>query len=126
MFFLSNILCVHVRKLGTSVRKSMTKSDLQNLQNRCLSGRQDTHLSFREEMHESKVMDFVPSQALCMHSIAISRHGFLGLAVLAIFILNLIKKPHGHGMPCNRITSRTYKAKRPIPVQKPQTRSNDE
>ena len=34
VFFLPNILCVHVRKLGTSVRKSTTKSDLQNLQNR--------------------------------------------------------------------------------------------
>ena len=34
MFFLTNILWVHVRKLGTSVRKSTTKSDLQNLQNR--------------------------------------------------------------------------------------------
>ena len=33
VFFLPNILCVHVRKLGTSVRKSTTKSDLQNLQN---------------------------------------------------------------------------------------------
>ena len=33
VFFLPNILCVHVRKLRTSVRKSTTKTDLQNLPN---------------------------------------------------------------------------------------------
>ena len=34
VFFLPNILCVHIHKLGTTVRKSTTESDLQNLQNR--------------------------------------------------------------------------------------------
>ena len=33
VFFLPYIFCVPVRKLGTSVRKSTAKSDLQNLQN---------------------------------------------------------------------------------------------
>ena len=34
VLFLSNILCVQVRKLGASLRKSTKTSDLQNLQNR--------------------------------------------------------------------------------------------
>ena len=46
MFFLPNILCVHVRKLGTSVRKSTTKSDLQNLQNRYQCRSKQTSCSF--------------------------------------------------------------------------------
>ena len=40
VFFLPNIPCVHVRKLGTSIRRSKMKSYLQNLQNlyQCRSG----------------------------------------------------------------------------------------
>ena len=45
-FFLPHILFVHVRKLGTSVRKSTTKSDLQNLQNRCQCRLEQTRRSF--------------------------------------------------------------------------------
>ena len=73
MFFLPNILCVHLRNLGTSVRKSTTKSDLQNLQNRyqCRRSRQAAHLSFREEIYESEVTGFCRIASLvhaCMRS----------------------------------------------------------
>ena len=81
VFFLPNILCVHVRNLGTSVRKSTTKSDLQNLQNRYQCRTEQTTRSFvillfREEMYESEVMDIVASQALCMHAIAFEAWAF--------------------------------------------------
>ena len=71
VFFRPNILCVHVRKLGTSVRKSTTRSDLQNLQNRCCLGRTRRSFVIHRRQYESEVTDFVPSQALCMHAIAI-------------------------------------------------------
>ena len=73
------ILCVHVRKLGTSVHKSTRKIDIS-----AVRSRQTAHLSFREEIYESEVTDFVVSQALCMH--ACDRHrgmGFWELAILA-------------------------------------------
>ena len=70
VFFLPNILCVHVRKFYLSVRKFTMKSDLQNLQNRYQCRSEQTG-PFREEMYESEVTDFVASQALCTRAIAI-------------------------------------------------------
>ena len=59
VFFLPNILCVHVRKLGTSVRKSTAKSDLQTckIDFSAYRSRQAAHFSFKEEIYESKVTD---------------------------------------------------------------------
>ena len=64
--------CVHVRKSGTSVRKFTTKSDLQNLQYMYMYMYQcRSEQTSREEIHESEVTDFVASQILCVHAIAI-------------------------------------------------------
>ena len=104
MFFLPNILSVHVRRLGTSVHKSTTKSNLQKLQNRCRSGK--TRCSFviqrryiREQSH-----GFCPVASLmhaCNHYWSIL---FWVLAVLAICLLNFLKEPHGPWIPCNHFS----------------------
>ena len=61
VFFLPNILCVHVRKLGTSVRKSTTKTDLQNLPNQFRS--EQTSLSFQKKTDtRANLRSFLSSQ----------------------------------------------------------------
>ena len=69
VFFLPNIFCVHVRKLGTSVRKSTTKTDLQNLPNQFRS--EQTSLSFQKKIDTRA--SFLSSQTGVHVSIAISR-----------------------------------------------------
>ena len=104
MFFLPNIFCVPVRKLGTSVRKSTAKSDLQNLQNQYQCRSEQTSLPLichSEEIYENEVTDFVALQTLCMHAIAVEAWASGGFSVKLIFMLNLLKEPHGPWMPCN-------------------------
>ena len=94
VFFLPNILCVHVRKLGTSVRKSTTKSDLQNLQNRCRFGQ--TRCSFvihRRDIERSH--GFCPVASLVHACDRYRSMDFWVLAVLAVFKLNFLKEPRG-------------------------------
>ena len=81
MFFLPNILCVHVRKLGTSVGKSTTKSDLHNFQNRYQSRSGQTSRSFviqrRDTRDRSHSFCLVASLVhACMRSLL--RRGPLG------------------------------------------------
>ena len=80
VFFLPNIFCVHVRKLGTSVRKSMAKSDLQNLQNRyqCPFGADKPLICHSEKRYtraKSRILS-LRKPCACMRSL--SRHGLLG------------------------------------------------
>ena len=99
MFFLPNFLCVHVRRLGTSVRKSTRKSDLQTLQNRYQCRSEQTNRSFviqrRDIPERSHGLCRVESLVhACMWSL--SRHGLLGIgdfSVKVIFILNFLKEP---------------------------------
>ena len=61
MFFLPNNLCVHVRKLGTSVRKSTTKTDLQILPNQFRS--EQTSFSFQKKTGtRANLRSFLSSQ----------------------------------------------------------------
>ena len=112
MFFLPNILCVHVRKLGTSVRKSTAKSDLQNLQNQYQCRSEQTScscLSFREETYEREVTLFFlsrrkPRPCACVFRSPLRNlidDKLLGIHVSAVspcnlvFMLNFLKESHG-------------------------------
>ena len=56
--------CVHVRKLGTSVRKSTTKTDLQNLPNQFRS--EQTSLSFQKKIDTRAVVSLVTNRHACI------------------------------------------------------------
>ena len=57
--------CTHASPWRKAIFKTF-KIDIS-----AVRSRQATHLSFREELYESEVTDFVASQTLYMHAIAI-------------------------------------------------------
>ena len=66
-FSYRTFFCVHVRKLGTSVRKSTTKTDLQNLPNQFRS--EQTSLSFQKKNRyksEFTVVSLVANRRACI------------------------------------------------------------
>ena len=104
VFFLPNILCVHVCKLGTSVRKSTTKSDLQNLQNwyQCRSEQTSRSFVIQRKIYTRAKSRILSRRKPCACMRSLSRHGLLGgFSAKLIFILNFRKAPHGPWMSCN-------------------------
>ena len=85
-FFLPDILCVHVRMLGTSPRR---EAIFKTCKNGAIRGRQDAHLSFSEEICENEVTDFSSRVHAC------DCYRGMGLEkVWVLAILYLIKEPH--------------------------------